>query len=325
MISSVGHVAFRSRAIGTCLAAMAWSIWSALSYANHAPPVAMRMVQAKSAGDPGQFRRILVSPTVNPPEPFEGFSGFCGWPKICRLQNDDLFVTFSAGYWHASWPTPLDKYEDADYVKSLVKRHPFLKDWHAPDGARMMSIRSSDRGRTWTKPVAFPIVRSAYAIGDVTQLSDGTLISAALIQNWRVRARSAMPTTPVEYAREVTTNLPMKTVIFRSRDDGQSWMEATRISGPLLNRSRPQSLLESPDGNLLMLTGGVPIPAGSEWPVQEERFVTLLMRSGDKGSSWETVSVMGTNQFDVEEGSAAYLSDGSIGTHSRCTSSWFQS
>ena len=32
-----------------------------------------------------------------------------------------------------------------------------------------------------------------------------------------------------------------------------------------------------------------------------------------------------SNDFDVEEGSAAYLPDGSIGTPSRCTSAWFQS
>ena len=293
--------------------------------ADDAPLVTMRIVEAESAGDASQFRRILVSPTVNTPEPFEGFGGFCGWPKICRLRNGDLFVTFSAGYWHASWPTPLDQYEDADYVDGLLQRRPFLKDWHAPDGAKMMWIRSSDQGRTWTRPQAFPVIRGAYAIGDVTQLSDGTMFAAALIQNWRVRARAAMPTTPIEFAREVTTNLPMKTVVFRSHDDGHTWKEASRIVGPLLNMSHPQSLFESADGNVLMLTGGVPIPAGPEWPVQDTRFVTLLMRSADKGTSWETVSVLGTNAFDVEEGSAAYLPDGSIGTPSRCTSAWFQS
>ena len=289
------------------------------------PTVEMKIVEAKVQGHPKQFRKILVSPTVNTPQPFKGFGGFCGWPKICRLDNGDLFVIFSAGYWHASWPTPLDKYEDADYVKGLVKRHPFLKDWDSPDGAKMMWIRSTDHGKTWSQPKAFPVVRGAYAIGDVTQLSDGTMIAGALIQNWRVRAREKMPTTPLEFAREVTTHLPMKTVIFRSDDNGHTWKEAARISGPFLFMGHPHSFFESPSGDLLMLTNGVPIPAGPKWPTKEARFVSLLMRSQDKGANWETVSVLGSNDFDVEEGSAAYLPDGSIGTPSRCKSAWFQS
>ena len=47
-------------------------------------------------------RKIIVSPTINTPAPFVGFGGYCGWPRVCRLQNGDLYVAFSAGYWHAS-------------------------------------------------------------------------------------------------------------------------------------------------------------------------------------------------------------------------------
>ena len=70
--------------------------------------VNMKIVNVKTptAEDFNKYRKILVSPTVNTPKPFKGFGGFCGWPKVCLLQNGDLYVTFSAGYWHASWPTP---------------------------------------------------------------------------------------------------------------------------------------------------------------------------------------------------------------------------
>ena len=44
-------------------------------------------------------RKIIVSPTINTPAPF---GGYCGWPRVCRLHNGDLYVAFSAGYWHAS-------------------------------------------------------------------------------------------------------------------------------------------------------------------------------------------------------------------------------
>ena len=66
------------------------------------------------AQDFDKYRRILVSPTVNTPDYSKGFGGFCGWPKVTRLQNGDLFVTFHAGYWHASWPTPLDMHPDLE-------------------------------------------------------------------------------------------------------------------------------------------------------------------------------------------------------------------
>ena len=68
--------------------------------------VTRRIVKGAQPHDFEKYRKVLVSPTVNTPENFQGFGGFCGWPKIHRLQNGDLFVTFQAGYWHASWPCP---------------------------------------------------------------------------------------------------------------------------------------------------------------------------------------------------------------------------
>ncbi|PCH56488.1 MAG: hypothetical protein COC21_00570, partial [Verrucomicrobiales bacterium] len=37
---------------------------------------------AEPAQDFDKFRKVLVSPTVNTPEYFQGFGGFCGWPKV---------------------------------------------------------------------------------------------------------------------------------------------------------------------------------------------------------------------------------------------------
>ena len=95
--------------------------------------------------------KIIVSPDVNPPEPFPGFGGYCGWPTVCRLQNGDLFVTFSAGYWYASWPTPWD-IPAADKERFARGAREWLADWNAPEGGRMMWIRSRDQGKTWVKP-----------------------------------------------------------------------------------------------------------------------------------------------------------------------------
>ncbi|SVE62423.1 uncharacterized protein METZ01_LOCUS515277, partial [marine metagenome] len=83
---------------------------------------------AEPTKDFDKFRKVLVSPTVNTPEYFQGFGGFCGWPKVVCLQNGDLFVSFQAGYWHASWPTPLDF--PPDYLKQMTSANPVLKEWH---------------------------------------------------------------------------------------------------------------------------------------------------------------------------------------------------
>ena len=85
-----------------------------------------------------KLRKVLVSPTVNTPEPFRGFGGMCGWPKICRLQNGDLYVTHSASYWHTGWQTPIGESQGTEYAEELAKKIPWILDWDAPDGVKSM-------------------------------------------------------------------------------------------------------------------------------------------------------------------------------------------
>ncbi len=270
-------------------------------------------------------RRILVSPTVNTPEPFEGFGGFCGWPKICKLDNGDLFVAFCAGYWHYSPPTPLDQYETAEYVEYLTDKHPWLKDWHCPTGGQMMWIRSTDQGKTWSRPEAFPIVHGATGITDVVQLSNGTMVAVALIEVFR-SLRFNPPREPVAFATAAAGRLPMQQVFFTSTDNGHTWKVASIIIGPFLFMTTSHDFAEAPDGSLLMLTAAVPLPGGSNWePFETERFVGVLMRSRDHTATWEIVSIISHEDFSVEEGAIAFMPDGSIGFASRPTSSWFQS
>ena len=53
--------------------------------------------------------------------------------------------------------------------------------------------------------------------------------------------------------------------------------------------------------------------------------MSILMKSINRGARWSPVSVIGGEQFDVQEGSAAFLPDGSLGFGSRPTSAWYQS
>ena len=293
--------------------------------AAHAPLAATRVVEVPPVTDYDRYRRIVVSPEVNTPAPFRGFGGFCGWPRIHALANGDLFVTFSAGYWHASWPTPLERYEPPEYAAGLYARvGDWLQSWDAPDGGRMMWTRSSDGGRSWSQPRALPTVRGAYAVGSLLQRRDGSMLAATTAQLGHGYG-SSMPAEPLAFARLAANRFPMTVVVFGSRDDAATWTELSRFPAPCLFEGHCDGMLETPTGTLLMLMGGVPLPGGPGWPTQERRFVSYLLESADAGSTWQVRSVLGSERFDVEEGTLALLPDGSLATCSRCTSAWFQS
>ena len=76
----------------------------------------------------------------------------------------------------------------------------WLLDWDAPDGGRMMWIRSRDGGKTWSRPRSFPVVRGAYVMNHVVQLRNGTMFAGARMEaHWGYWRR--MPATPLEFAR----------------------------------------------------------------------------------------------------------------------------
>ena len=262
------------------------------------------------------LRKIVVSPAVNTPDPFPGFGGFCGWPRICRLQDGTLFVAFSAGYWHASWVNPRPELppEHAEYMESQFEGG---GTWEAPTGGRILWTRSRDDGATWSRPRVLADVPDAYAPGALFQHGDGTLYMGALIQTgWFWAGR--LPSDPVEFVRRMDRTFPEQIAVFRSRDGGESWEEAGRTSGPFLTRlEHPCSLSEAPGGGLWMLVDGHAVPGAPE-----TRWVMALLHSDDGGATWETWSIFGDPERDMEEGHLARLPDGRLATASRPWGLW---
>ena len=288
-------------------------------------PVAAQIVEAGATGDFNQFRKILASPTVNTPEPFQGFGGWCGWPDVCRLQNGDLFVAYCAGYWHASWPTPLDQPKSIleDWKRRGVG---WILEWDCPTGGKMMWIRSRDNGKTWTRPKAFPIVPGCYYISDVVQLRDGAMLATAVKKSsfgWWAN----MPSTPLEFAQVSAKRFPVQNLIFRSDDNGDSWQEIGRITDfPWADAI--YSMFECPDGSVLAAYYVCPIPG----PVDQDgavgsdpHSVCVVARSEDQGKTWSTFSVFGNNDEHSYEPFGGYLPDGSIGLAMRPRSEWYRS
>lgn len=284
-----------------------------------------------AAQDFEKYRKVLVSPTVNTPEYFEGFGGFCGWPKVVKLQNGDLFVSFEAGYWHASWPTPLDF--PPDYLEEMTKRSSVLKEWHeqnkAPEGSRNYWIRSRDNGKTWTRPKEFPRVYGSESIVDLIQMSDGTMFAAHTIEphrGWiRTDLSQGLATDPVEFCKIVANRFPQPSIIHRSDDNGETWRKIARLMGPFLLSAVVQGLMEDPDdGALVALLTGTPFPVGKGWPIQTTPNLMAVMRSDDRGETWRMHSVF-DQPTRVDEKNVGYLPDGSMAMASRPTSAWIQS
>mgnify|MGYP006093185059 FL=1 len=268
---------------------------------------------------PKDLRKIITSPTINTPNPFVGFGGFCGWPRICRLSNGDLYTTFSAGYWHASWvnPRPDLPTEYAEYMDNAL---PGGSTWHAPSGGHIMWTRSSDDGATWTPPRDLAVIPHAYAAGAIAQHSDGTLYAAALIQRSHFHAER-IPQAPLAFLRTLHEHFPEEIAVLRSEDNGESWREVGRTSGPFLSRlENPCSITEAKDGSLLLLIDGHAVPGA-----EKTRWVNALLHSSDRGATWQTRSIFGHDDYDMEEGHLVYLPDGRLGTCSRPWGLWITS
>jgi hypothetical protein len=76
-----------------------------------------------------QYRRVIVGPGVNEPDPYPGYTGFVGWQGVTRTKTGALLLTFSSGYWHGSPPTPLGERE-----KGMLKKYG-IAEVDAPRGA----------------------------------------------------------------------------------------------------------------------------------------------------------------------------------------------
>src|SRR6516164_5798081 len=83
----------------------------------------------------------------------EAAGGYAAFPDICRVQNGDLCCVFYSGYGHVS--TPNDKW---------------------PKGGRIMAVRSSDAGQTWSKSVVVMDTDQDDRDPSVACLKDGTLL-----------------------------------------------------------------------------------------------------------------------------------------------------
>ncbi len=239
-------------------------------------PEAMRPVVnvvqgGESKTPPEDCLATLVGPGINQPDPYPGYGGFVGWVSPVRLNNGDWLVGFSAGYWHASAPTPL-----RFSPKTIESYHKMglPADVVAPTGGRAMIMRSTDEGKTWSKPVTMLDTPDDDRHPAFVELPDGTLICTVF-------------TYPGGDQGDALKNpaLAYHTAIIRSFDHGKTWdKKVIRPPSPFVADETNGPLVLLKDGSVLLTIDGTPKVGG---PQQAAVFT-----SKDSGATWQLVSTL---------------------------------
>ena len=138
----------------------------------------------------------------------ESAGGYAAFPDVCRLRNGDLFCVFYSGYGHISTPN---------------------QEW--PKGGRIMAVRSSDGGQSWSRPAVIIDTDQDDRDPSVTCLKDGTILL-----NWFTLDQGRVAVW-----------------IARSADGGKSWSKPAKLD---LDSPYPfacsSPIRELPDGSLIM-------------------------------------------------------------------------
>jgi photosystem II stability/assembly factor-like uncharacterized protein len=253
-------------------------------------PVVKVVEGGESKTPPEDCLATLVGPGINQPDAYPGYGGFVGWNAPVRLKNGDWLIGFSSGYWHASPPTPL-RYS----LKTLeqYRKMGMPPEVNAPTGGRAMLIRSSDAGKSWSKPVTLLDTPDDDRQPALLELPDGTLLCSLFIYpGVEIPDLAAHP----EDAH--------RTVIIRSHDHGHSWdKELIKPPSPFIADETDGPMVLLSDGSVLLTISGAPKGGG---PPQAAVFT-----STDSGASWQLRSVVKTDH-ELEEANAVELPDGTL-------------
>jgi hypothetical protein len=213
----------------------------------------------------------LVGPGVNQPDSFPGWGGFVGWVSPVQLRNGDWLVGFSAGYWHASAPTPL-RYSK-EVIESFVKLG-MPENISAPSGGRAMAIRSTDQGKTWSKPVTILDTPDDDRHPSFIELPDGTILCS-------VFTYSGADIVSIRKDPSVSNH----TAIIRSFDHGKTWeKKVIRIPSPFISDETDGPMVLLKDGSVLLTINGTPKDSDIEQ--------AAVFNSRDKGATWDLLATI---------------------------------
>jgi len=249
----------------------------------------------ESKARPEDCRGTVVGPGINQPDPFPGYGGFVGFESPVRLKNGTWLIGFNAGYWHASAPTP---FRYPAKTLELYSGYGMPVDINAPTGGRAMLVRSTDQGRTWSRPETIIDTPADDRHPAFLELRDGTILCSFF-------------TYTGEQDPALQAELGVHTLVIRSFDGGRTWEKIPRrLPSPFLGG---QSEF---DGPILSLKDGSAMITASGQPKQGGFGQVGVFRSAGRGETWELLSTVKTDH-DLSETAAAQLQDGRLVMASR--------
>ena len=136
-----------------------------------------------------------------------------------------------------------------------------------------MIIRSTDAGKTWSKPATLIDTPVDDRHPAFVELKDGTLLCSLFTYTG---------TEEVEFARHPEE--ANHTAIVRSFDHGQTWEKAIiKPNSPLLDDESDGPMVLRKDGSVLLTIDGGPKGGGKSQ--------VALLSSRDRGATWQTLSL----------------------------------
>ena len=234
----------------------------------------------------------------NRPDHFPGLGDFIGWAEaIERMPNGDLLLAHSAGYYHASFASPRQIEPE---LKKQYASEGWPVDYVAPTGGRSMVCRSTDNGKTWSKPELVVDYRLDDRPDALFTCRDGTVLCFVNVQaSWYGYAKA-----PPGYERDIN-GLNTQQFVVRSIDNGKTWSDPIWIEPPVgatyeRASSRP---IQLDDGGILWAT----------YCNSPDEIFGAVHRSDDSGQTWKIQAVIRReNNKHVDEPAIAQLNDGRL-------------
>jgi hypothetical protein len=229
----------------------------------------------------------------NRPDPFPGLGDFIGWAEaVERTPDGDILLVHSAGYAHVSPASPRQVRKGDSGIE-------------APTGGRSMACRSSDNGRTWSRPVTVVNHRLDDRPNGLVVCRDGTVLCMVSVQaSW-----AGYPKAPAGFEDDIDGR-NSKQFVLRSQDLGRTWSQPIWIDcpGTFYERAhgRPIGL---DDGSILWATYCENI--GGEESGGDEPLFGAIHRSTDSGATWHTISTI-QRRNQIDEPAIAVLADGRL-------------
>ena len=246
-----------------------------------------------------QARVCITGADHNRPDPFPGIGDFIGWPGgIERLPNGDLLLAHSAGYWHSSFAQP--RLIEPELRKRWTSEG-WPLDFAAPTGGRVMACRSTDNGRTWSKPFTIYDYRLDDGAHAVFTCRDGTVLCFVGVQaSWY-----GFPKAPKDFQNDIS-GLNTKQYVLRSTDNGKTWSKPIWLESPgnFYERAHGGRPIQLDDGGILWAT---------YYQVAGEKYLRgAIRRSDDSGRSWKVISRIIRPDNNVDEPAIVQLKNGRL-------------